>query len=181
MDKIPALFLDRDGVINEDYGYVHQPAETVFIPGIFDLVRCANAADFKVVVVTNQAGIGRGFYSERCFESYMKWQKSVFRYNGGRIDAVYHCPHHPINGLGAFKMNCDCRKPAPGLVMRAAFDLDIDLSRSLLVGDKPSDVACGLAAGIGRNFQFSRGPQGYRPEEYVLIHKLDELKEHIKR
>lgn len=177
--NLSALFLDRDGVINEDYGYVHEPDETVFIPGIFDLVRYAKIAGYKVIVVTNQAGIGRGYYSEEAFKIYMDWQRSVFIDNGSNIDAVYYCPHHPEYGLGSYKAQCGCRKPLPGLVMQAAHVHGIDLSRSVLVGDKSTDVACGVAAGVGCNLLFERGHLQSSDAEKANVKSLDEVKKFI--
>jgi D-glycero-D-manno-heptose 1,7-bisphosphate phosphatase len=140
--------LDRDGVINEDFGYVHRPEDTVFIPGIFDLVRASNSYGYKVVVVTNQAGIGRGYYTETDFNEYMNWQKEQFLKRGARIDAVYYCPHHPLYGVGKFKVSCNCRKPMPGMLARAAEEVGIDISGSLMVGDKESDLLAGINAGL---------------------------------
>lgn len=145
----PALFLDRDGVINVDHGYVCTPERTEFVDGIFDLVRTANQHNYLVVVVTNQAGIARGFYSESDFRTYMAWMGGEFERYGSWLDAVYYCPHHPTAGDLGYSSACSCRKPAPGLILAARNDLGIDLAASVLVGDKPSDIAAGRAAGVG--------------------------------
>lgn len=147
--KKPALFLDRDGVINLDHGYVHRPEDVEFLDGIFKLVTKAKRAGYLVVVITNQAGIGRGYYSEADFQDLMDWMKSRFVEHGGQIDAVYFCPYHPQHGLGEYRRESDCRKPAPGMFLQAQRELDIDMKRSILIGDKPSDMAAGLAAGVG--------------------------------
>lgn len=144
-----ALFLDRDGVINVDHGYVCTSERTEFIDGVFQLCRAAKQARHLLVVVTNQAGIGRGYYSEQQFANYMNWMCAVFRQHGAPLDAVYHCPHHPSDGVGDYRRECDCRKPAPGMILRAQRELDLDLSGSILVGDKASDMAAGHAAGVG--------------------------------
>lgn len=144
-----ALFLDRDGVINVDHGYVCTPERTEFIDGIFELGRQAKARGYLLVVITNQAGIGRGYYSEQQFLDYMDWMRAVFQQHGAPLDAVYHCPHHPTHGVGAYRRECECRKPAPGMILRAQRDLGLDLARCILVGDKASDMAAGHAAGIG--------------------------------
>ncbi|MGN6707391.1 MAG: D-glycero-alpha-D-manno-heptose-1,7-bisphosphate 7-phosphatase [Rhodanobacter sp.] len=144
-----ALFLDRDGVINVDHGYVCTPERTEFIDGIFRLCLAAKQADRLLVVITNQAGIGRGYYSEQQFLDYMGWMRAVFAQHGTPLDAVYYCPHHPTEGIGDYRRKCDCRKPAPGMLLRAQRDLNLDLARSTLVGDKESDVAAGHAAGVG--------------------------------
>lgn len=144
-----ALFLDKDGVINVDHGYVCTPERTDFIGGIFDLCRTATRHGWLVIVVTNQAGIARGHYSEQTFLAYMDWVCGVFVQHGARLDAVYHCPHHPVHGTGEYLRDCECRKPKPGMVLAAQRDWDIDLARSLLLGDSASDLEAGAAAGVG--------------------------------
>ena len=144
-----ALLLDRDGVINVDHGYVWRVEDVEFVDGIFELVAAARQCGYCVVVVTNQAGIGRGFYSEAEFHSLMDWIRAEFERRGGVIDAVYFCPFHPEHGVGAYRRDSDCRKPAPGMFLRAARDLAIDLARSVMVGDKPSDAEAARAAGVG--------------------------------
>lgn len=148
----PALFLDRDGVINVDHGYVHRPKEFEFVEGIFELVATANGAGYLVVVVTNQAGIGRGFYSEEQFYALTDWMKTKFSERGGQIDSEYFTPHRPTEGLGIYRQDCECRKPAPGMIFAAMRDFDIDLSKSILVGDALKDVQAADAAGIGQVF-----------------------------
>lgn len=150
----PALFLDRDGVINEDREYVHLPEQVEFIDGVFDLVAGANRAGRLVVVVTNQAGIGRGFYLESQFLALTKWMKARFAERGGRIDAVYFCPYHPEYGVGPYRRESEFRKPAPGMLLQAQRELGIDMQRSILIGDKLSDIAAGRAAGVGTLLHF---------------------------
>lgn len=145
----PALFLDRDGVINVDHGYVCKPEDFHFVEGIFEVVAKANQAGYLVVVVTNQAGIGRGYYSEADFHALTAWMKARFIEHGAHIDAVYFCPFHPKHGIGEFRKESDCRKPAPGMLLQAGLDFNIDFQKSLFVGDKPSDMAAGRAAGVG--------------------------------
>ncbi|WP_175968310.1 D-glycero-beta-D-manno-heptose 1,7-bisphosphate 7-phosphatase [Burkholderia sp. BCC0322] len=152
--KRKALFLDRDGVINVDYGYVHRQQDCVFVDGIFDLVQLANATGHRVVVVTNQAGIGRGYFSELQFVAFMNWMRRSFEERGARIDRVYFCPHHPEAGIGRYRQACACRKPQPGMLNDARRDLDLDMSTSILVGDKRSDLDAGARAGVGRRFLF---------------------------
>lgn len=146
----PALFLDRDGVVNVDKGYVHTPEETEFIPGIFELVADANARGYKVIIVTNQAGIGRGYYTEEVFHGYMDWVRAEFEARGARIDAVYFCPHHPEHGVGEYKQLCECRKPKPRMILQAAEEHGIELGNSVMLGDKQSDMQAAEAAGVGR-------------------------------
>lgn len=143
-----ALFLDRDGVINVDHGYVGRVDDFQFMPGIFDLVRAARSLGLRIVVVTNQAGIGRGFYSEADFAALTQWMCERFAEAGAAIDRVYHCPAHPTAGVGAYRVDSPMRKPRPGMLLAARDDLGLDLSRSALLGDKPSDMAAGRAAGV---------------------------------
>lgn len=152
--KRPALFLDRDGVINVDHGYVHTPENFQFIEGIFDLVAAANRADYLVVVVTNQAGIGRGYYSEAQFHELTCWMRSRFAEQGGKIDGVYFCPYHPEHGIGPYRRKSEFRKPAPGMLLQAQSELGIDLQQSILIGDKLSDMAAGRSAGVGTLLYF---------------------------
>lgn len=145
-----ALFLDKDGVINVNHGYVCTPERTDFIGGIFDLCRTATQHGWLNVVVTNQAGIGRGYYTEQEFKAYMDWVRAEFDRNDARLDAVYYCPHHPVHGQGAYLRDCDCRKPKPGMLLAAQREWDLDLPHSVLLGDSDSDLAAGRAAGVGR-------------------------------
>lgn len=144
-----ALFLDRDGVINHDGGYVHTPEQTEWLPGIFDLVRLAHTAGYLPIVVTNQAGIGRGYYSEHDFLSYTDWVHGQFRRQRAPLLATYYCPHHPTAGVGVLKVECECRKPKPGMLLAAIERFEVDASRSVLVGDKYSDLEAGRSAGLG--------------------------------
>ena len=169
----PALFLDRDGVINLDSAYVHRPEDFQFIEGIFDLVAAANESGYLVIVVTNQAGIGRGYYTEAHFHALTDWMRGQFDLRGAIIDAVYFCPFHPEHGVGGYRKDADCRKPKPGMILQAAGEHDIDLSRSFLVGDKTSDIEAGLSAGIGTNILFS--PSGLYEGELKTISTLHEV------
>lgn len=153
-----ALFLDRDGVINIDHGYVHLPEQTEWVPGIFDLCKLAVDQDYLLVVITNQAGIARGFYDEQAFDSYSAWMRQQFLERGVPIAAIYHCPHHPEHGIGALRTECDCRKPKPGMILRAQRELDLDLRASALIGDMPSDLEAGRAAGVTHCFRFMAHP-----------------------
>lgn len=147
----PALLLDRDGVINVDHAYVHRVAEFEFVPGIFELVRTAHALGWPAVVVTNQAGIGRGLYGEAEFEALTRWMCARFAAEGAPIARVYHCPSHPTAALGAYRVDSPMRKPGPGMLLQARDELGLDLLRSVLVGDKASDIQAGQAAGVGLN------------------------------
>jgi len=148
-----ALFLDRDGVINIDTGYVHTPAQTEWVPGIFDLCRAAVALEYVLVVVTNQAGIARGYYTEQDFARYCDWLRGQFSERGLHVEGIYHCPHHPTHGIGELRRECDCRKPKPGMILRAASELGLDPSRSAIVGDQPWDLEAGRRAGVAQGFR----------------------------
>lgn len=149
-DLTRALFLDRDGVINLDIGYLHRAEDCVFVPGIFELVRAARQAAYDVFVVTNQAGIARGYYNEQTFAEFTAWMLGNFAAEGAPITQVYHCPHHPTAGIGEYKRLCECRKPAPGMLLQAAQEHGVDLAASIMVGDSITDMQAARVAGIGR-------------------------------
>ncbi|WP_018137965.1 MULTISPECIES: D-glycero-beta-D-manno-heptose 1,7-bisphosphate 7-phosphatase [unclassified Thioalkalivibrio] len=156
-----ALFLDRDGVINVDHGYVHRPDQVEFVPGIFELVAAATSRHWPVVVVTNQSGIGRGYYGDSDFRQLTDWMRERFAERGGRIEAVYHCPHHPHDAQPDYRRACPDRKPEPGMLLRARDDLDLDLPGSVLVGDRASDLEAARRAGVGARLLFD--PSGAEP------------------
>jgi D-glycero-D-manno-heptose 1,7-bisphosphate phosphatase len=148
----PGLILDRDGVIHHEIGYLHQSEKVQFIDGIFDLCRRAREKGYRIVIVTNQAGIGRGLYSEEDFHALMHWMQDRFAAESAPISAYYYCPHHPVHGIGRFQRDCPDRKPHPGMILRAAKDHHLDLSQSILIGDRCSDLQAGEAAGVARLF-----------------------------
>jgi D-glycero-D-manno-heptose 1,7-bisphosphate phosphatase len=152
LERLPAprraLFLDRDGVINVDHGYVHTPQQTDWMPGIFDLVAAAHANGYLPVVVTNQAGIARGYYTEDDFLAYTAWVHDQFRAHVAPLAATFYCPHHPEHGNAGYRASCSCRKPGAAMILSAAEALNIMLEESILIGDKPSDIAAGRASGI---------------------------------
>ena len=150
-----ALFLDRDGVINVDHGYVHVVEDFQFIDGIFDLCSLATAKGYLIIVITNQAGIGRGYYSEEEFQYLNDWMCEQFKENKTEITKVYYSPYHPIHGVGEYKKDDFSRKPNPGMLLQAKIELDIDLSKSIFIGDKLTDMDAGIAAGIGKNILLS--------------------------
>jgi D-glycero-D-manno-heptose 1,7-bisphosphate phosphatase len=158
MSAHPALFLDRDGVINVDYAYVHRKEDFHFVDGIFELCRAAKRLGYRIFVITNQAGIGRGYYNEQDFHTLSAWMQAEFEKEGAAIDAVYFSPFHPEHGIGEYRKHTDCRKPGPGMLQQAAREFEVDFARSVLVGDKLSDVQAGQAAGVGCNLLFD--PQG---------------------
>ena len=143
------LILDRDGVINRDSGYLHRIEDCRFIDGIFATTAAFAARGFAVVVATNQSGIGRGLYGEDDFTRLTAWMRGEFERHGVAIAGVYHCPDHPVAGLGAYRRDNPWRKPGPGMLLQAAADLGLDLARSWTIGDRDEDMAAGRAAGIG--------------------------------
>lgn len=147
----PGLFLDRDGVINVEKNYVYRIEDFEFMPGIFDLCRLAVGRGYRIIVITNQAGIGRGYYSEEAFQGLTRWMVEAFAAEKAAITAVYHCPYHPEHGIGEYRRESRCRKPNPGMLLDAASDWNLILTDSVLVGDKPSDIEAGRAAGVGCN------------------------------
>lgn len=142
-----AVFLDRDGTINVEKEYLHRSEEFEFIPGAPEAIRILKEAGYLVVVVTNQSGVARGYYDEAAVHRLHRFVDRELATVGASIDAYYLCPHHPHHGIGPYRTECACRKPLPGMLLAAAEDLEIDLSRSWIVGDKGADVAAGLAAG----------------------------------
>jgi D-glycero-D-manno-heptose 1,7-bisphosphate phosphatase len=145
----PAVFLDRDGVINVDHGYVSRPEQFEFIDGVFEACQHFAALGYTLIVVTNQSGIGRGYYSEADFHQLTDWMVQRFADHGVKIAGVYWCPHHPVKAQGSYQRECNCRKPAPGMILQAAAEHGIDLSRSLMLGDKAADMQAAASAGVG--------------------------------
>jgi D-glycero-D-manno-heptose 1,7-bisphosphate phosphatase len=145
-----ALFLDRDGVINLDRGHVHRPDQFEFVPGIFELARFwTNELRRPIVVVTNQSGIGRGYFDESAYADLTRWMCDCFEAERTAITRVYHCPYHPLDGIGAYRCDHPWRKPKPGMLLQAVSDLGLDPARCTILGDKMSDMEAGAAAGIG--------------------------------
>ena len=142
------VFLDRDGVINADIGYLWRREDFVWIPGAPAAIRLFNERGRPVVVVTNQSGVARGYYSEQDVESLHRWMNAELTRQGARIDAFYFCPHHPDGAIPEYTRVCDCRKPQPGMLLQAMEDWRADPAKSFLIGDKESDVAAAAAAGI---------------------------------
>jgi D-glycero-D-manno-heptose 1,7-bisphosphate phosphatase len=152
-----ALFLDRDGVINVNHGYVFQASDFDFIDGIFDLVKRANEQGYKVIVITNQSGIARGFYTESDFAELSEWMVIKFAQHGAIINDVLFCPHHPQAKVKQYKKVCECRKPNAGMLNTAAAQHNISLTNSIMVGDKLSDVEAAIKAGLQEVVWFTPG------------------------
>lgn len=142
----PAVFLDRDGTINVEKDYLYRIEQFEFTPGAVEAIRLLNQAGYLVVVVTNQSGVARGYYTEADVVTLHRYIDAVLASQGARVDAWYYCPHHQAGNV-PYNQECDCRKPMPGMLLQAAADHAIDLTRSWMVGDKSADIEAGLAAG----------------------------------
>lgn len=134
-----ALFLDRDGIINEDTNYPHKPEQILFNDAVFTLCLKAAKKGYLLIVITNQAGVARGLFGEDEVRALHAWMNEEFRARGISIARFYYCPHHPDARVAAYRLSCSCRKPKSGMIEQAAREFGIDVSRSLVVGDKPSD------------------------------------------
>jgi D-glycero-D-manno-heptose 1,7-bisphosphate phosphatase len=142
-----AVFLDRDGTINEEVDFVRTPEELVLIPGAAEAVGRLNRAGMVACVISNQSGVARGFYTEATLAGIHAKLERELAARGGRIDRIYYCPHHPTKGIPPYDVVCECRKPAPGMLQAGAREFDIDLSRSFVVGDRDVDIQVGKAVG----------------------------------
>jgi D-glycero-D-manno-heptose 1,7-bisphosphate phosphatase len=142
-----AVFLDRDGTINVEKDYLHRIADFTFISGAPEAIRCLQEAGFLVIVVTNQSGVARDYFDEAAVHALHEHIQQLLVNFGAAIDAFYHCPHHPTEGVGDYRVDCDCRKGSPGMLLQAAREHDIDLGRSFMIGDKLADIEAGYAAG----------------------------------
>jgi D-glycero-D-manno-heptose 1,7-bisphosphate phosphatase len=153
----PALFLDRDGVLNEDHGYVHRWEDFRWVPGAKEVIGAFNRAGWLVFVVTNQSGIGRGYYTEEAMHALHARMTEDLARSGARVDAIYHCPQHPEAEVEAYRHpDPPDRKPNPGMILRALAEWPVDVERSILVGDKPADMEAAVRAGI-RGLLFQGG------------------------
>ncbi|HSI48427.1 MAG TPA: D-glycero-beta-D-manno-heptose 1,7-bisphosphate 7-phosphatase [Ideonella sp.] len=166
-----AAFLDRDGVVNIDRGYVHRWEEFEFVPGAAQAMARLQRAGWRLVIVTNQSGIARGYFNEAQFQALTGRMLQALAEAGvdAAAVAVYHCPHHPHGRVPTLAVDCDCRKPAPGMILRAAAEHGLSLADSILVGDKPSDIAAARLAGVGRAFLVHSD----NPESVVALAKAD--------
>jgi D-glycero-D-manno-heptose 1,7-bisphosphate phosphatase len=173
-----ALFLDRDGVINVERGYVHRREDFQFQEGIFELCQAAQSLGYLLVVVTNQAGIARGYYTEADFLELTTWMRRQFAERQIRIADVYYCPYHPVDGIGAYKYDSPDRKPRPGMLYRARADLKLDLASSILIGDRSSDIEAARTAGVGSSILLwsGRAAMEVQSEECHVLRSLDDIR-----
>lgn len=165
-----ALFLDRDGVINVELNYLYKIEDFKFIEGIFELCKHYQRLGYLIIVVTNQSGIARGYYSESDFEKLISWMIEEFAKEDVTITKVYHCPHHPeISG------ECSCRKPKPGMILQAQKEFDLDLKNSILVGDKERDIEAAIHAGIKENYLFDEAKLHKKSKATQIVSKLEDI------
>jgi len=166
----PALFLDRDGIINHDgAGYTHKIEDFVFRDGIFNLCRLAQALGMALVVVTNQAGIGRGYYSEADFQSLTAWMLARFAEHDIQFASVEHCPDHPVHGIGPYQRENPRRKPGPGMILDASARYGLDRENSVMIGDRVSDMLAALAAGVGTRILLAEGAEAAAAPSGTII------------
>lgn len=170
MQEYRALFLDRDGVVNVEKDYLYKIEDFEFIDGIIELCKYFQSKDFKIFVVTNQSGIARGYYTQDDFDNLSSWMLKEFAKNGIEILKVYYCPHHPdING------ECSCRKPNAGMLLQAKQEYNIDLSKSIIIGDKERDIEAGLNAGLSQTYLFDESGLVKHSKATKIVVKLDEI------
>jgi D-glycero-D-manno-heptose 1,7-bisphosphate phosphatase len=142
-----AVFLDRDGTIIEDVGYLSDISQIRILPGATEAIRLLNNIGFKVIIVTNQAGVARGYFTESRANEINEKLRQLLADHGSIVDRIYYCPHHIEGIVEKYKIECNCRKPNPGMIEQAVKELDIDISNSFMIGDKSSDIEAGRRAG----------------------------------
>lgn len=171
-----AIFLDRDGTLNVDHGYVHQIDDFQFIEGSIEALQELKNMGYLLVLVTNQSGIARGYFSEEQFLSLTEWMDWSLADRGVDLDGIYYCPHHP-EGQGEFKQDCDCRKPKAGMLLQAIKELNIDPERSFMVGDKIEDLQAGFAAKVRSKVLVKTGKTITREGEELADFVLESIAE----
>ncbi len=178
----PAIFMDRDGTLSHEVGYVNHPSRFRLFPWSVDAVRLVNRAGWAAVVVTNQAGVARGYVPEAVIHEVHRDMLEAMHAGGARFDGVYYCPHHPSLGPPPYRQDCDCRKPRPGLLKRAAQELEIDIGRSWVIGDRHGDLQLAwnvgakgalVKSGYGLGEWTYHAPGWSRPPDLVAEQLLD--------
>ena len=165
-----ALFLDRDGVINIEINYLYKIQDFKFIDGIFNLCKYYQSRGYIIVVVTNQSGIARKYYSEKDFSILTLWMIEEFKKNSIEIKKVYFCPHHPD-----ITSTCSCRKPNPGMLLEAKKEFDIDLNNSIIIGDKESDIEAGINAGLKESYLFDASATCRDSKATKIVSRLKDI------
>ncbi|MFU9135464.1 D-glycero-beta-D-manno-heptose 1,7-bisphosphate 7-phosphatase [Erwinia tasmaniensis] len=183
-NTVPAIFLDRDGTMNVDHGYVHEIDNFQFIDGAIDAMRELKKMGFALVMVTNQSGIARGIFNEDTFMQLTEWMDWSLADREVDLDGIYFCPHLPDAVVEEYRQQCDCRKPQPGMLLSAQQELNIDMAASYMVGDKPEDMLAGKAAGVGKKVLVRSGKpvteEGENAADWV-INSLADLPSRIKQ
>lgn len=172
MASRPGVFIDRDGTLTEEVGYVNHPKRLRLLPRAAQAIRALNAAGVAAVVVTNQAGVARGYFSEEVLHAVNAELVAQLKQAGAHLDGIYVCPHHPTEGQPPYRMDCDCRKPKPGLLLRAAAELGLDLGACAVVGDRPSDLVAAGAVGARSVFVltgYGLGEWEYRRAHFAVM------------
>ncbi|MCK6265312.1 D-glycero-beta-D-manno-heptose 1,7-bisphosphate 7-phosphatase [Vibrio sp. ZSDE26] len=172
-----AVFLDRDGVINVDHGYVHDEHSFEFVEGVFEATKQLQDMGYMLVLVTNQSGIARGMFDEERFLSLTQWMDWNFVDHGVEFDGFYYCPHHAEHGVGKYKEECECRKPKPGMFISARDFLKIDMAKSIMVGDKAEDMMAAEAAGVGTKILVRTGKPVTDKGEALATTVLDSIRD----
>jgi D-glycero-D-manno-heptose 1,7-bisphosphate phosphatase len=168
----PAAFIDRDGTLTEEVGYVNHPKRLHLLPRSAEAIRRLNAAGIPAVVVTNQAGVARGYFSQDVLQATIDALVEQVKSAGAHLDGIYVCPHHPTEGQPPFQAQCECRKPKPGLLLRAATELGLDLTASTVIGDRPSDLVTAHAVGAKGVLVltgYGLGEWEYRRETFTVM------------
>ena len=167
MNKIPAIFLDRDGTINEEMGYINHPSRFKIFPFVAESIKIFKSLGFKIIVVTNQSGVAREYFSEEIVKEVHGQLETYLSKRGIGLDAIYYCPHHPSEGKGKYLLDCECRKPKTGMIKKAAKDHNIDLEKSFMIGDRHKDILFGKKMNLKTGMVLT----GYGKGEYEYQRK----------
>ncbi len=180
----PAIFMDRDGTVSYEVGYVNHLDRYAIMPGTAEAIAKINASGFLAVVITNQAGVARGYFKEELIGRVHEKLKRLLAVKGAHLDGIYYCPHHPDVGDPPYRQRCTCRKPEPGMIITAQKDLNIDLSASYIIGDSIKDIETGINAGVKGILLltgYGRGEYEYASERWKVrpIHIAEDLSDAV--
>lgn len=159
----PVVFLDRDGTVNEEMGYINHPDRFIIFPFVAESIRLLKSAGYKVIIITNQSGVARGYFTEELLKTVHQKLQVHLQNEGTGFDALYYCPHHPTEGIAPYRKKCNCRKPAPGMVDKARREFDINMDASIVIGDRYKDVEFGRNLGLRTGMVLT----GYGKGEYL--------------
>ena len=182
--KSSFVFLDRDGVLNEDEGHVHKPEDLRILPNVVNGLLELKSLDFKFIIITNQAGIAKGIYREKDLHKFMQALLEMLATFEIHIEDYYFCPHHPQGKISKFRTFCNCRKPMPGMINKACKDHNVNLESSILIGDKFSDIEAGRLAGLGKLFKVDHTQESSGKKDfsypYIIVKDILEVAEYLK-